>query len=134
MDIHGRSVSLGKEATYEQVGKEATYEQVPDACSILGYTGPRLLDIQCRTGFETLRVGAGDIVVMISHTGHRAHAHSAADSSPLLFMYSDRSWGLPADNGLKFAPVDPVVPRVLNVKYLVRHDLLASMKANFADE
>ena len=63
-----------------------------DACNTLGYTGPRVLGVVSTAAgqFEQLQVDAGDIVVMLANKGHRG-TPSAADESPLLFMYWDRS-------------------------------------------
>ena len=73
--------------THQKRNANGDVTQVQDACSILGYTGPRVLEVLSSSGtFEQLRVGAGDIVVLMANTAHRGTI-SEGDDSPLLFMY-----------------------------------------------
>ena len=72
--------------THQKRNANGDVTQVQDACSILGYTGPRVLEVLSSSGtFEQLRVGAGDIVVLMANTAHRGTI-SEGDDSPLLFM------------------------------------------------
>ena len=111
--------------THLRIARDNSLHQVQDACSILGYTGPRVLT------FEQLQVDAGDIVILMANTGHRG-TPSSGDDSPLLFMYWDRSYRLSGDRGLHFAPVQPVTPTQLTIKYLALHALAATMKGIFS--
>ena len=118
--------------THLRIAQDDSIVQVQDACSILGYTGPRVLEVMSTVAgqYEQLKVDAGDIVVMMANTGHRG-TPSAGDDSPLLFMYWDRSYRLQLDKGLHFAPITPVTPTQLTIKYLALYELAAAMEDIF---
>ena len=120
MDIHLR------------LAPDGSVVQVQDACSILGYTGPRVLEVLSTVPgqYEQLHVDAGDIVILMANTGHRG-TPSSGDDSPMLSMYWDRSYRLPADKGLDFAPLELVKPTQLTIKNLALHELAATMKDIF---
>ena len=62
--------------THLRVAQDGSIVQVQDACSILGYTGPRVLEVMSTVAgqYEQLQVDAGDIV---SNDGqHRASRHA----------------------------------------------------------
>ena len=117
--------------THQKRDANGGVTQVQDACSILGYTGPRVLEVLSTNGvFEQVSVQAGDIVVMMANTTHRGTI-SGGDDSPLLFMYWDRSYKVQRDRGLYFAPVGPITPESLRVKSVPLHKLLATMREHF---
>ena len=115
-----------------RIAQDDSIVQVQDACSILGYTGPRVLEVMSTVAgkFEQLHVDAGDIVIVMANTGHRGTA-SSGDDSPMLFMYWDRSYRLQRDKGLDFAPIPPIKPNQLTIKYLALHERIATIKDNF---
>ena len=119
--------------THLRIARDNSLHQVQDACSILGYTGPRVLEVMSPVAgtFEQLQVDAGDIVILMANTGHRG-TPSSGDDSPLLFMYWDRSCRLSGDKGLHFASVQPVTPTQLTIKYLALHALADTMKGIFS--
>ena len=59
--------------THLRIAQDGSIMQMQDACSILGYTCPRVLEVMStvKDQFEQLHVDAGDIVVMMANTGHR---------------------------------------------------------------
>lgn len=118
--------------THLRVAQDGSVVQVQDACSILGYTGPRVLEVMSTEAgkYEQLHVDAGDIVIVMANTGHRG-TPSSGDDSPMLFMYWDRSYRLQRDKGLDFAPIPPIKPNQLTIKYLALHELAAAMEAAF---
>ena len=115
-----------------RMAPDGSVVQVQDACSILGYTGPRVLEVASTVPdeYEKVHVDAGDIVVLMANTAHRG-TPSAGDDSLMLFMYWDRSYSLTADKGWDFAPLQPVKPNQLTIKYLALHELAATMKDIF---
>jgi hypothetical protein len=119
--------------THLRIARDGSLHQVQDACSILGYTGPRVLEVMSPVAgtFEQLQVDAGDIVILMANTGHRG-TPSLGDDSPLLFMYWDMSYRLSGDKGLHVASVQPVTPTQLTIKYLALHALAATMKGIFS--
>ena len=79
------------------------YEQVRDAWSCLGYCSNRKLAYQpAAGGTQYLQVEAGTAVFLSARALH-AGAMSDGDDGPMVFMYLDRSYRLPGDNGLEFA-------------------------------
>ena len=92
--------------THQKRDASGDVTQVQDACNVLGFTGPRVLEVLSTDGaFEQSSFQAGDVVVLMANAAHRGTI-SEGDDSPLLFMYWDRSYKVQRDRGLYFAPVN----------------------------